>query len=142
MGNLHRRNCGGFTLAEALVAGVILAISSAGLGMIVTGGMRSLSRARQYQQAAELLDRILTRIDLIGPARLLAEGPTEGTIDTPHGPWAWKAIIDTRPEGCLYDVTVSLTWLMPAGQRQSVQAQTFLNDPPGARSAELKWDDL
>ena len=50
-----RRHCDGFTLVETLAAGVILALSGAVLSMAVKGSMRSLTLARDYQLAAELL---------------------------------------------------------------------------------------
>ena len=46
----------GFTIVEALVAGVILSLSAVALGATVSHCMRSLTLARDYQRAAELLD--------------------------------------------------------------------------------------
>jgi type II secretory pathway pseudopilin PulG len=138
--NFGRR--GGFTLVEALAAGVILALSAVVLGIAVTQGMRSLELARDYQRAAELLDRTLTKVDLIGPARLLLEGPTRGAFEPPHDRFAWQLDISPRLEGYLYEVTVQITWSSPRGERRSTVAQTLLNDPPDSRPAELDWDDL
>ena len=142
MSSLTRRHSGGFTLAEAMLAGAVLAMAGFVLGLIVTRSMRSLTRARDTQQAAELLDRTLTRIDLIGPARLVAEGPTEGVFLPPHDRFAWRAEIAPRLEGNLYEVTVHVAWHTPGGQRRSARLQTLLNDPPGARPEELQWGDL
>ena len=85
----------GFTLVEALVAGMILALAGGVLSLTVRQGLRSLTAAMDYQQAAELLDRTLTKIDAIGPARLLAEGPAAGTFAAPHDRFAWKTTVDT-----------------------------------------------
>ena len=104
--------------------------------------MRSLTLARDYQSAAELLDRTFTKIDIIGPALLYTEGPTAGAFDRPHEKFAWQAEIDTRLDGSLYEVTVSITWQTPGGTYRSVRAQTLLNDPPGSRSSEILWEDL
>ena len=132
----------GFTLVEVLVAGVILTLSAGALGLSVSRCMGSLSLARDYQRAAELLDRTFTKIDLIGPALLLYEGPSEGLFEEPHDRFAWQAKIDSRLEGHLYEVTVRILWETPSGKPRFIEAQTLLNDPPGSRPSELYWDEL
>jgi len=132
------RHAAGFTLVEALAAGVILSISAAMIGMGVSQSMVSLQRADDYQKAAELLDDVLTRIDIIGPERLLREGPDEGDLDNR---FRWKATIKSRFEGDLYDVTVRILWTTPDGER-SVQGHTMLNDPLMSKSQTIQWDDL
>ena len=134
----HRK---GFTVVEALAAGVILAISAAVIGTSVSQALASLQLARDYQLAAELLDATLTKIDLIGPVRLVWEGPTEGQFPPPLDRFTWQADIDARLEGSLYEVTVRILWQTATGQR-SVQAQTLLNDPLNSRKAELDWEHL
>ena len=136
------RHPAGFTLVETLVAGVVLAISVLALGTTISLATRSLARARDYQQAAELLDRTLTKIDIIGPYRLSYEGPLEDSFPVPHERFSWKAEIESRSEGNLYEVTVHIFWTSPAGQQRSVQAQTLLNDAPGSRLAALDWYSL
>ena len=132
----------GFTLVETLAAGVILGLSAAVLGITVSSNMRSLALARDFQRAAELLDRTLTKIDTIGPAQLLAEGPTAGGFNPPHERFIWTATIERRFEGDLYDVTVRIAWPTPDGKQRSVEAQTFLNDPADLMQSELDWNDL
>ena len=132
----------GFTIVEALVAGVILALSAVALGATVSHCMRSLTLARDYQRAAELLDETFTKIDIIGPAQLYYEGPTEGICREPHERFTWQATIDPRTEGSLYEVTVRISWPNPAGGSRHVEAQTLLNDPAGSRPDELLWEDL
>jgi hypothetical protein len=124
------------------VAGVILALSVTAIGAVITTSFRSLERSREYQTAAELLDRTLTRIDMVGPARLELEGPTQGGFEAPHEAYAWKASITPMTEGHLYDVIVTVSWQTPGGRHGSVQAETFLNDPPESRPPALKWEDL
>lgn len=139
---LGRRRRGGFTLIETLAAGVILALSAAVLSTAVRQAMRSLALARDYQRAAELIDRTLTKIDLIGPARLMIEGPTGGVFRPPHEQFAWQARIESRVEGHLYEVTVQVSWPAPGGKTRSAEVQTFLNDPPRSRPESLLWEDL
>ena len=137
-----RRHSGGFTLVETLVAGVILALWAVTLGTTVSQSMRSLALARDFQQAAELLDETLTKIDMIGPARVISEGPIEGTFEAPLERFSWRTEIEDRTEGHLYEVTVRIVWATPGGQTQSKEAQTLLNDPPDSRPAGLNWDEI
>ena len=136
------RNRRGFTLVETLVAGVVLAISAAVLGTTVSQAMRSLTLARDYQRAAELLDKTLAKVDLIGPARLMYEMPENNVFDPPHDRFSWQMKIDSRNEGDLYEVTVYILWRTPAGESRWIQGQTLLNDPPDSRPGELYWDEL
>lgn len=134
----RRRSAAGFTLVEALCAGVLLALVVATLGTTVSQAARLRGYAADTQRAAELLDLLLTRVDLIGPARLRYEGPTEGTIaDRFH----WRADVERRLEGDLYEVTLRLSWDRLGGRR-TVEAHTLLNDRPGSRNPLLAWEDL
>ena len=141
MRNPARRFRGGFTVVEALTAGMILVMASVVLGGMVVGAMQSLRIAADTQRAAHLLDRTLTKIDMIGPSRLLAEGPTDGGFEAPDDRFRWEADIESRLEGNLYEVTVRILWDTERGTR-SVEAATLLNDPPLSRNPTLMWDDL
>jgi len=134
--------CRGFTLIETLVAGVILALSAGVLGTSVMHAMASLSRARDYQKAAELLDKTFTRIDMVGPARLYVDGFAGGTFDPPEDRFSWQVEITPLTQGHLYQVTVNVFWLTPSGSRRSAEARTLLNDQPGSRPEGIKWRDL
>ena len=142
MNKLSKQHRRGFTLVETLVSGVILALSAVALGAVISQGMNSLTLARDYQQAAELLDQTLTKIDLIGPSTLLYEGPTADFFDPPYDRFAWQAQIESRTEGYLYEVTVRIVWITPVGTQRSVQAQTLLNDAPDSRPSGLDWYSL
>ena len=137
-----RANCrGGFTLIEALAAGLILSLTGMAIGGAVVQSMRSASLARDYDRAAELLDRALTRIDLIGPYRIYSEGPRDGQFEPPYEMFEWRAQIDPLLSGDLYDVEVEVTWHHGRGRR-TVKAHTRLNDPPKSRNSYLRWEDL
>ena len=142
-GASRRGHAAGFTLVEALSAGIILAVSAVVIGSGVSQAVRSQSITRDTQRAAELLDQILTKIDLIGPSRLLYEGPTEGQINER---FSWQATIEPRLEADLYEVSVKLRWQVPGYSGQSgarvAEAHTMLNDPPRSRNAFLEWDEL
>ncbi|MHC4717431.1 MAG: type IV pilus modification PilV family protein [Planctomycetota bacterium] len=142
MNRRSRRHSGAFTLVETLAAAMILALTGAMLAAAVSQGMRSLTVARNYQRAAELLNDTLTKIDLLGPARLMDEGPTEGAFAPPHHRFRWRAEIAPRTEGYLYDVVVQITWPTAGGKQRHVYGATRLNDPPKSHPEELEWDDL
>jgi Tfp pilus assembly protein PilV len=137
----RKRNAAGFTLVEALAAGIILSISVVALGSLVIRGVQSMRIAREYEVAAELLDQTMTRIDLLGPERLSREGPTSGRFDEPYENYSWDAQIDWRAEGYLYDVTLTVSWEGPTGNR-SAQVKTALNDEPDSRDSDLMWEAL
>ncbi len=142
MNRRTRRQSAGFTLIEALVAGMILAMSSVALSLGVRTGIRSLALGKDFQRAAELMDRTLTKIDTVGPGRVLVEGPIEGVFDPPHDRFAWSASIEPLSEGHLYDVTVRIYWEQVGGKLRSVEAQTLLNDARAEGESGPGWDDL
>ena len=131
----------GFTLVEALAAGMILAVVAAVIGSAVTHSMASLTESKDQQLAAGLLDQIMTKIDLIGPERVSVEGPFSGSFDGDNSRFTWEATVESMYEGHLYDVTVTVSWPTMGGTR-SVEAHTYLNDEPESRNAELMWDSL
>ena len=138
------RRSAGFTLVEALAAGIILSASAALIGLGVSQSMASLQRARNYQHAAELLHEVLTKIDIIGPERISREGPTDGSFEGRFNDrFRWEATIETsdRLEADLYDIQVRIIWLVPGGER-SVEAHTIIHDPLFSRPTMLEWDEL
>jgi hypothetical protein len=126
---------------EALVAGTILALSAGVLGTALAQVHRSMDAAAGQQRAAEMLDRVLTKVDMLGPERVLREGPTEGRFEAPHDAFTWQVQIRPRTQGHLYEVTVQVRWPGGGGQRM-VECQTWLNDPPNSRNPSLTWESL
>jgi len=135
----HRHT--GFTLIEVLVAGMILAISAAVMGTALSHAYASLSEARDERRAAILLDDLLTKIDMVGPARIADQGPRQGNFDGSDARFSWSVDIKSRPQGHLYDITATLSWAS-GKQNKSVQAHTYLNDAPNSRDATIRWRDL
>jgi hypothetical protein len=133
---------GGFTLTEALAAGVLLSLSAGALALVTTRGLGALERSRDLHRAAGLLDSTLTRIDLVGPVRAKGEGWTGGQFPAPDDRFAWEAEIVPDPNSELYDVTVTVSWIDSGRRPHSARARTLLDDPPDSHPAELQWDDL
>lgn len=142
MGRLPPRHAGGFTLVETLAAGMILALAATVLSLAVRQGLQALRTSRDLQQAAELCDRVLTKIDVLGPAMILDEGPTMGEFDPPRERFTWEADIIPMATGDLYDVTVTIRWGENTGENRSVQMQTLLRDSADVEYSLLQWEDL
>src|SRR6476469_637761 len=85
-----RSRSGGFTLIELLVAGIILAMSVAVIATAVSRSYATLADARDERRAATLLDDLLTKVDMIGPARISSEGPRNGQFDGADERFAWS----------------------------------------------------
>lgn len=136
-----RRAAAGFTLLEGLLAGLVLALVGMAIGMAVVRDIESLSVAKDYQQAAALLDELLTRVDLLGPYRAQREAPQTGGFPSPNERFNWQLQFTPRSGGHLYEVTATVSWPSGLGQRHA-SASTLLNDPPQSRSAMLRWEDL
>ena len=136
-----KRRDRGFTIVEALVAGMILSLAAVAIGSSLSRTFGSLQAAKEYQRAAELLDLTLTKIDMFGPDRLLLDKLTGGTFGPPDENFAWEAEIESLPDAHLYEIEVQITWQGPKARR-SVTAKTYLNDPPGSRMLNVDWEDL
>ena len=99
--------------------------------------------SRDTQHAAQILDDLLTKIDIIGPLRLDYEGPTNGVIEDR---FFWELQITPRLETDLYEIAVSVRWPTSknskTGEFRQAEAYTLLNDPPQSRNPVLEWDDL
>lgn len=120
---------------------MILAISAMVLLPSLSGAAGSVELTKDTQQAAELLDVILTKADLIGPERLSDEGPTSGQFSGACEKFSWQLTISRKEIGHLYDVTAKVSWPTVGGVR-TAEAQTLLNDAPGSRERTLKWESL
>jgi len=139
---MHSHGKHGFTLVEVLAAGTILTVWGAVLAVSVRQSMRSLETADRTDTAAELLDEVLSKIDIIGPAAIDADGPKAGRFGPPYEAYAWQTEIVPLSDGDLYDITVTVSWLDQAGRTRRVAIETILNDPPDSRLAGIDWDSL
>ncbi|MEM9752589.1 MAG: hypothetical protein AAF916_04310 [Planctomycetota bacterium] len=125
----------GFTIVECLLAGIILAAFAAVLARGIAQSATAVQRADDQRKAAQWLDEVMTRIDLIGPAELSYAGPMNGPLDER---FRWEADITQEATSDLYIVDVTVRWTTPRGP-QAVKAHTLLMDPPGWRNTGLSW---
>ena len=133
-----RSASGGFTLVETIAAATLLALGAAVLAAGIGQALHARTYARDTQRTAEVLDELMTKVYLIGPARLLEEGPTEGEVDER---FTWRLTIERQLEADLYEAELWLGWTGPRGSR-SAELYTLINDPIGSRNPLLAWDDL
>ena len=131
----------GFTVIEALAAGMLMAIFGAAIAVAVGQATAVARQAEDQRLAAQWLDEVLTRIDIIGPARMSLEGPFSGRLDDRS---SWTATFE--PDAVhfdLYAVNVAVTYRSgPGGDTRTVRGYTLIQDPPGARTTPVFWDDL
>ncbi|BAM03556.1 hypothetical protein [Phycisphaera mikurensis] len=130
-----------FSLVEVLLAGVLLALFGAALASSVGQAADARARSAADRAAAEALEDVLTRVDLLGPRRLEREGPTEGELAIGGMPWAWGLEITQRPASDLFEVKATAR---PGGETTGAErvAHTLLMDPVGWRDASYRWEDL
>lgn len=137
----HRHHPRAFTLLEALMAGMILAMSTLAITGSVNASIQAATRARNTQHAAILLDELMSKADLIGPDRLFIEGPLEGAFEGLDQGFTWTIQIEPLVDHYLYEVTATVNWMEIKGQR-SASVSTRLDDPAGSHDATIRWDDL
>lgn len=130
----------GFTVVESLIAGVILALFATALASTTAQSSRASLRAQDHRKAAEWLDTVFTRVDMIGPSRLAIEGPVQGPLDER---FSWSMTIaedDTLLD--LYQVSVVVSYTGVDGRPAQVVGHTQLHDPVGRRLSAASWEDL
>ncbi|MEM1109524.1 MAG: hypothetical protein AAGH99_12630 [Planctomycetota bacterium] len=135
-----RQAAHGFTIVESLIAGVILALFAAALAGTSARSTQASLRAQDHRKAAEWLDTVFTRIDMIGPNRLAIEGPVQGSLDDRFD---WSMTI--QEDGVLFDlyqVSVVVSYTGVDGRPAQVVGHTQFHDPIGRRTLSANWKDL
>ncbi|QQE11153.1 prepilin-type N-terminal cleavage/methylation domain-containing protein [Planctomycetota bacterium] len=141
--HVMRCRCGGFTMIEMLCAGVILAICGTVIGALTIRQMTSIEMSRDYQAVAVIVDEVFTKVDVIGPARIMLEGPTEGQSDNPaYERFSWDLEVEENEEHAdLYEIDLTVQWQVNGGIRE-YKAHTALYDPSNSRTTSLNWGDI
>jgi type II secretory pathway pseudopilin PulG len=135
------RGSGGFTLVEALLAAMILALAGVVIASTLGRAYGSLADARDSRRAAALLDEVLVKVDTIGPQRVQAEGLRSGAFEGADARFSWELDIASEAETDLYKVAASVSWRGSSGPR-TLRAETLLYDPPNSRPSPPRWEDL
>jgi len=136
----RRARAHGFTLLECLIAGVILAGFAAAIVASTGQSASAVQRSQDMRRAAQWLDEVLTRVDLIGPDRLALEGPLQGPLDDRFA-YTLKITPDDNFVD-LYQVTATVIYATPHGAQRSASARTRLYDPLGSHPNVVNWEGL
>ena len=130
----------GFTLIECLIAGVILASFAAAIAAGVAQSVEAGRRGEDRRLAAQWLDEVFTRVDVLGPDRILNEGPVQGELDDRFS--FELVVLPDEIQLDLYVVEATVFYPLPSGRTESVSAYTKLYDPAGSRESIVGWEDL
>ena len=132
------RSAGGFTIVECLLAGMILALFATTIATTVAQAGAAARHGENLRLAADRMNEVFTRIDMIGPSRLIYEGPTRGELDAR---FAWQADIEEGVLTDLYDIKVTIRWSAD-GKARSIVGYTQLYDPSDAARTPANWYDF
>ncbi len=127
------------------MAGTVLALFGGAVAIAATQAGVANRRGIERRLAAERLDAVLTKIDVLGPARVGAQGPFSGELEPgPRGrPWSWSVAIALEGTWAdLYTVQVTIHWTSSAGGARALVGRTRLFDPAGSRTVRAGWDEL
>ena len=122
----RRKYRAGFTIAEAIVASMILAASVLVLCGICTRSLSSSRENRQRELAWDLLDRQLRLIDYTGIDEFIEQGIMEGQFKGDEEKYRWEVKITELEIDSLWKVDIKISWDQLARQK-SVTATTMLN---------------
>jgi type II secretion system protein I len=103
-----RRQRGGFTLIEMIIASLLLVIGVAGALAAIGASTRAGAYASQIQTAALLAQRQLA--EAASQPDSLSGGDQEGSFDDPYSNYHWKQSVEATDYQNLFKVTVTVTW--------------------------------
>ena len=105
--------------------------------------MTFIEMSRDYQVVAVIVDEVFTKIDVIGPSRVMLEGPNEGQSNNPaYERFSWDLDIEENEDHeDLYEIDLTVQWQVNGGMRE-YKAHTALYDPAGSRTSSLNWEDI
>jgi len=112
----------GFTLVEALVAVVLVAMGIVGALGAISAGLRARSAANFYHNAALLAEAKLAELE---SASRLAAGEEKGDFAPEYPGYRWDCRIEEGPEG-LWLVKVMVSASTDRGQGREAEVTTYL----------------
>jgi Tfp pilus assembly protein PilV len=115
-------------LIEVLVASVLLGVGVSGLMLAAGLGLRNQQRTEQRAAAMWLAYEKLSEIEVAGARMWALTEATSGSESRGGVDYAWSARIESRTEGELNDVKVTVNWQAANGQSGQVELETLMND--------------
>jgi len=116
----------GFTLAEVIVASVILCAAVITLSAITTRCLGNTKLNREYELAWELLDRQLAVIDYMGVDEFIKQGIMEGDFENTAPGYRWEVETSQLDYDNLWQLDVTITW-ESRKREHKISAGTMLN---------------
>lgn len=121
-----RRNNGGFSLVETIVAGVILSGAVLTVGAISTNSLTETRLNRQYETAVSVIERQLRMIDYVGIDTFIEKGQLEGVVDEYEPGYRWEVSTEYQGTDNLYLVAITVTWI-ERNRPHNITVQTMLD---------------
>ncbi len=130
MRRVRNKPCG-FTLLEALVSAMLLAIAAVTLNGISTQCLSQIQRNQKQEIAWQMMDRQMTLIRSMGIDAFINQGIMEGEIELPaevsgNTSYFWRASTEREAIDYLYRLTLVIIW-EESGKPRTITADTFMN---------------
>ncbi len=122
-----------FTLAETILASVILCAAVVVLCAISSRSLRQTKLSRQHDLARRLLNQQLTMIDHMGIDEFIDQGIMQGEFGEQASGYDWKAELAQQTYENLYKLKLTVSW-NSGKQQRSISAMTMLNAQSTATS--------
>ena len=100
----------GFTLVEALVGSLILAVGAVVICGLSRRCIENNVRASRYEQAYRLLDECLDRVAALAPAEMAQRRSIDGDFGDRHVGYRYAVLIEPAESSGLYRVTAKVFW--------------------------------
>lgn len=100
----------GFTLVEALVGALILAVGAVVICGLSRRCIENNVRAGRYEQAYRLLDECLDRVAALAPAELAQRRSIDGDFGSRHVGYRFAVLIEPTESSNLYRATAKVFW--------------------------------
>ncbi|MCA9309953.1 MAG: prepilin-type N-terminal cleavage/methylation domain-containing protein [Phycisphaerales bacterium] len=124
----HRPCCRGrtgFTLIEAIVGSVILALALVSILGLTGQALASQRRGEQLRDAAMLIDEQLNLVLAVGPEDFRRVFDAKGRCPEPFEDYSYEVKITSRGDGNPYQVIATVSW-ESGGRNQELSVETLV----------------
>ena len=118
---------GGFTLIEALLSSLILAVGAVVVCGLSRHCLQNTVRGLEYEQGYRLLDECLDKVLVDGVGKLAHQETIYGDFGSRYERYKYEVKIEPTDAVDLYRVTAFVGWDV-AGQEYQLQAMTLMYD--------------
>ncbi|NUQ69903.1 MAG: prepilin-type N-terminal cleavage/methylation domain-containing protein [Chthonomonadales bacterium] len=127
---MRRRRCiRGFTLIEAIVSTIVLAIGGVAAMLAISACTRSVGVAGDYSKAALLAEKRIAELSL--QTGSLNSGEQQGDFGDEYPGFAWIQTVEPTDYAGVSRITLVVTWPLGVRQGRAVFV-TLLREKPSA----------